>query len=754
MKKLLTCLALVVLYVPCAMAQHKALPKARLSAQTVAYLSACRNAAEKGGIIPNYVYKRIHNQYYVSGLVKVWPDMDESAINALGVYVGTKAGNIWTVQVPVTNVTAFTQVNGIKAIDLDAPIYPALDSARRQTHADSAHRGIYLPTPMTGKNVVVGIVDAGFDFNHPIFYDTSHGAYRVRKVWTQKVGGTPPAGFAYGNELADSDAIRARGYDTAIISHGTHVAGIAAGSGYGSSTTGSRFRGMAYESDIVLVGIMPATGEWINTGVSDIVDGMSYIYTYATSVGKPAVVNLSWGATLGPHDGNSLFSQACDNLTGAGKIFVCAAGNNGVDTVHLQKNFTAVDSDVHTFVTFSPYLDSNTQSTYVDLWGDTGKTFCVNVRLFDTTSAIDSTGFVCMSVDSTYNYKLIGSNGDTCFVTVTTVPVEFNDKPHTFIFLHSKVHDNICLTTRAAGGTVHMWEGYVLPPEGYYGYFKQLGYPWAVSGDTKYTVSDIGCTRSAITTGAYASKLSFRNIDGTNLGYGGSSYGHIAYFSSLGPTEDQRIKPDITAPGFALASAVSSYDTSYNVGGANYIGVIAADTDLVSGHTYRYAMLAGTSMASPCAAGIVAMMLQMNPTLTPDSVKSIINATAIKDVYTGVLPATGTTTWGHGKINAYRVLRYIAGNLSVANVHADVMDCLLYPNPNKGTFTLSYNSKTAEQLSITVYDIAGKLVHAENWWVNAGANSKVLDMTGLAPGVYFTKVRSADSYHTIKTVIE
>ena len=752
MKKLLSCLLLIS---SCSgvLAQEK-MPAPRLSAQTVHYLAACRKGTDKNGIVPDYVYKHINGQYYISGLVKVWPGVDESAIDALGAYVGTKAGDIWTVQVPVGKVQAFTQITGIRAIDLDAPIFPALDSARKQTRADSAQQGIYLPQPMTGKNVVVGIVDAGFDFNHPIFYDTTHSAYRVRKVWTQKVGGTPPSGFAYGSELADSDAIRARGYDTAILSHGTHVAGIAAGSGYGSNTNNRRFRGMAYESDVVLVGIMPAPGQWINTGVSDIVDGMHYVYNYAASVGKPAVVNLSWGSTLGPHDGYSLFSQACDNLTGAGKLFVCAAGNNGVDTVHLQKIFTTTDTNVHTFVTISPYLDTNTQSTYVDVWGDTGKTFCVNVRLFNAATAIDSTGFVCLGADSSYNFNLIGSNGDTCFVTVTTVPIEYNDKPHAFLFLHSKVHDNICLTTRATSGTVNMWEGYVLPPEGYYGYFKALGYPWAVSGDTKYTVSDIGSTRSAITTAAYTSKLNFKNILGANYGYSGSSYGHIAFFSSIGPTADGRIKPDISAPGFALASAISSYDPTYDPAGSNYSSVISADTDLIAGRTYRYAMLAGTSMASPCAAGIVAMMLQMNPNLTPDSARSIINLTAIHDTYTGTLPAAGTTIWGHGKINAYMALRYMAGNLSVQSKGLDPLDCVLYPNPNKGSFTLNYAGHAAEQLSIDIYDMAGKLVNAQTWWVNSGSNSKLINTAGLTPGVYFTRVQSASGYNLIKMVIE
>jgi minor extracellular serine protease Vpr len=375
------CLALLMVIMSISPAfSQGASTKPKLSAFTQQYLLATK-AQSKGQLLPTYVYKKINSKTYISALIKVGTDIDEAALSSLGIFTGTKAGNIWTVQVPVENVATFTTTPGISYIQLDMPIVPALDSARRQTRADSAQAGINLPSPITGEHVLVGVIDAGFDFNHPTFYDTTHSAYRIRRVWTQKIGGTPPAGFSYGNELTDSDAIRALGYDTAILSHGTHVTGIAAGSGYGSNTANSRFRGMAFQSDIALVGIMPAPSEWIAAGESDIIDGMNYLYTYAASISEPAVVNLSWSSTLGPHDGNSLFSQACDALTGPGKIFVCAAGNNGEDTVHLQKSFTAADTTVSTFVTFSPYLDSNHQMTWVDVWGDTGNTFCVNVKL-------------------------------------------------------------------------------------------------------------------------------------------------------------------------------------------------------------------------------------------------------------------------------------------------------------------------------------------------------------------------------------
>ena len=749
-RKLLACLLLITGCSTLARAQSDA-AKPRLSAFTQQYFAAAKKLKDSKARLPEYVYKKINNKTYISAFIKVG-DVSQSQLDALGVYIGTRAGDIWTAQIPVENLSTFVTVPGIKYIDLDAPIFPVLDSARKQTRADSAQNGIFLPAPMTGKNVIVGVIDAGFDFTHPTMYDTTHSEYRIKRVWTQKLSGTPPTGFAYGNEMTDSDVIRAQGYDTAILSHGTHVTGIAAGSGYGSNANNRRFRGMAFESDIVLVGIMPAPGEWSVAGESDIIDGMNYIYTYAAAAGKPAVVNLSWGATIGPHDGNSLFSQACDALTGPGKIFVCAAGNNGEDTVHLQKVLTGLDTIVSTFVTFSPYLDTANQKTWVDVWGDSGRSFCLNVKLYSGATSIDSTPYLCVA-DTAQNYYLVGSNGDTCFVTITMAAPEYNGKPHALLYLYSRVHDNICLNTKSAEAVINMWEGYVLPPEGYYGYFKKLGYPFAVSGDAIQTVSDIGCTRSAITSAAYTSKTFFTNVAGSVLGYSGAVHGRIAPFSSFGPTEDHRVKPDIAAPGFALASSVNSYDSTYNYGASNYDGIIHIDT--IGGRKYPYAMLAGTSMASPCVSGIVAMLLQLRPSLAPDSVKSILAATAITDAYTGTLPAAGNTTWGHGKINAYKALRYMAGTLSVENtLTTDPLDCVLYPNPNNGGFTISYNSKTQEQLAVTVLDMTGRLVSTQYWFVNAGTNTRQFYTGKLPRGVYFTKIASLSGYNVIRMVVE
>lgn len=730
----------------------KSTKPAQLSAKTKLYLHEVAKSQNNKAPINGYVYKQIAGIWYLSALIKVNEEVNEASVTSTGTILGTKAGKIWTVQIPLGSINELANVSGIKNIDLDAPIAPAMDAARKTTRADSAQKGYNLPTPMTGRGVVVGIIDAGFDYDHPTLYDSLHEQYRVKRIWAQKGSGTPPAGYTYGHEYTDSNAMKIAGCDTSITSHGTHVAGIAAGSGYGSNAANNRFRGMAYESDMVFVGIMPAPSQWVNGGVTDVIDGMNYIYSYAASVGKPCVANLSWGSSMGPHDGHSLFSEACDALTGPGKIFTCSAGNSGEDTIHLQKTFTATENSVSTFVTFSPYLDTNNQKTWVDIWGDTSKSFCLSLKLYNSSTISDSTLSICIT-DTVQDYYLVGADGDTCFVTISMVASEYNGKPHALVSLHSFTTDNICMTATGVDGTIDMWEGYIAPPTGYYGAMKKLGYPFAVSGDTKMTVSDISSSFSAISVGAYTSKSSFTNINGATLSYPGAVNGRIAPFSSLGPIADGRVKPDITGPGFSVASAVSSFDSAYFTGGDNYITVISKTT--IGSRTYPYAMSAGTSMSSPAVAGIIALMLQVNPNLNPDSVKNIINSNAITDSYTGVLPSSGNNTWGHGKINAYKSLRYLAQQAKVENtLTQDPLDCIIYPNPSKGNSTISYVSTKNDKLNIAIYDITGKLMLNNEWNVKTGGNIMSINMKNYAKGNYFIKISSGEKCCTIKHIIE
>jgi minor extracellular serine protease Vpr len=745
--------AIVICLMACgASAQSKLSNTARLSPRTQQYLLEAKTAGGKGTPMPDYVYKRTADNIYMSALIKVSSAaVAQAAMDALGVRIGTRAGSIWTALIPINNVPAFTKIPGISYIELDEPLSIRLDSARRTTRADSVQQGIGLPMGYAGKNVVLGIVDVGFDYTHPTFYDTTGSHYRVKRVWEEKTIGTPPAGFAYGNEITDTNAMQAAQTDNSANTHGMHVAGIAGGSGYGSDSSNSKYRGMAYESDIVLVGIMPDSVQWQNTGMSDFIDGMNYIYTYAASVGEPAVINLSWGSPVGPHDGSSLFSQACDALTGPGRIFVCAAGNEGNENIHLQKAFTNTDTVVNTFVNFDPAATSN--NTWVDIWGDTAKNFCIQVSLYKDTQ-VAATGYVCLD-DTIHQFALVGLSHDTCYVTITTSTAEFNDKPRIYLSLYSKTRDSICLSIKGAGGRVNAWNGYVSQGEGYFGVLTDNGRAWATAGDSAYTTTDMVSTASAISAGAYSAKIDYTSIQ--HIQYTFASYtnlGQVVPFSSIGPTEDGRVKPDITAPGLCVVSSFSSYDHDYLPGGVYYSNAVSSFVSPNNGQTYYYGQLSGTSMATPCTSGIIALLLQANPALSPSSIRNILAQTAILDSFTGVLPGAGTNIWGHGKINAYSALKAAALTAGIGPMPGGNLDCRLYPNPNAGKFSIEYTSDRQQVLAIEIYDINGATVYTDNWNVNADDNIKQLDLSKLSSGIYLAKVSSPQGSTMIKVSVE
>jgi len=121
----------------------------------------------------------------------------------------------------------------------------------------------------------------------------------------------------------------------------------------------------------------------------------------------------------------------------------------------------------------------------------------------------------------------------------------------------------------------------------------------------------------------------------------------ITSYSSKGPTSyDHLIKPDLVAPGNKITSLMAPGSTL-----ATAYPELTVDTSTyspgVSGKSGAYFVLSGTSMATPVVSGAAALLLQRNPSLTPDQVKARLMKTAQKAL------TTYTTSWDQFTLAAF-----------------------------------------------------------------------------------------------------
>ncbi|MNY14501.1 Serine protease AprX [compost metagenome] len=214
------------------------------------------------------------------------------------------------------------------------------------------------------------------------------------------------------------------------------------------------------------------------------------------------------------------------------------------------------------------------------------------------------------------------------------------------------------------------------------------------------------------------------------------SGGAPASFTSIGPLHNEVMKPDIAAPGVNIASSISSYtDASYSS-----IATIA-----FNGKNYHFARFSGTSMATPCVAGIASLILDANPNLSSQQVKEIIKTTARLDNYTGAITAPGDTKWGMGKINAYAAVKLALNTLSMDD-HSKQASFLLYPNPASSLLhVLNLNDLPVSGMSVVSLD--GKVV-------NPRLDQNTIDLSELTNGIYFLNIQTETGNYTLSFVKE
>lgn len=203
---------------------------------------------------------------------------------------------------------------------------------------------------LSGKGTIVAVLDSGIDYTHPDFRNED-GTTRILYLWDQTIDGAPPQGYRIGTEFTKEQIDEALAAPQALqvvpsldtSTHGTHVAGIAAGNGRASR---GRYRGVATEASLVIVKLgIPRTNSFPRT--SELMQAVDYAVRKALESAMPVAINISFGNTYGSHGGNSLLETYLDSVSNIWKnVIVVGTGNEAAAAGHTSGRLKEGDTDL------------------------------------------------------------------------------------------------------------------------------------------------------------------------------------------------------------------------------------------------------------------------------------------------------------------------------------------------------------------------------------------------------------------------
>ncbi len=645
---------------------------------------------------------------YIAAYVRVSDKSAYSELESLGVEIQNtfKNGTLLTTRIPVDRIEKVASIKAVTSINVSPLVQPLTDVARTNTNADDVlsysddARAAGLPNAYDGSGVLLGVLDTGIDFQHIAFKD-KNGNYRLKRAYVYTGNGTGTEYSSFSNLTTDNSS----------ADHGTHTCSTAGGSSvifsgnHGSTVTvtdnhaNATYGGMAPNADLYLAGLSSLVSTELSNAVSKVVN-------YAESTGQPVVVSNSWGSQWGPHDGTGDDADVYNDLFGEGhpnRIALFAASNDagiskdGEGGGYHIKGTASSSNPLQTIIRSAAYINTDGGSFYsgilANAWARSTnvsqlscKVMVVNIntgQVLKTTTVTPTTSGTKVDLGNYYSGTLYAVKDYTANYISETASY---NKTQLALVATSELQSSSISTTNNNGSTYYVSD-YTLAVEFYpstgssiidvWGgtnpcYFtnqvNSSGYNWQAGSDDM-CVSDQATIGSVISIGAHITK-------NTHVDYNGNSQtdsdfatiGDIAYFSSYATATESPTGlqyPWITAPGARLIAGVNHNNTSSS--GNGYING-SNKTDRVNANTtYPYAAMQGTSMATPTAAGIVALWLQAANTtegkqnypngLTVNDVKNIMKETAIHDSFTDT--GANASHFGNGKIDALAGIQYI-----------------------------------------------------------------------------------------------
>ncbi len=667
------------------------------------------------------------------------PSIEEA--KAIDVQPMSFNGKLYTARITLDQLVELSNFSSVSYIEAPRMRYPKLDKSLIDMKVDKVHAGQVNSTVYKGKNVIVGIIDSGIDWKHLDFRsDTDTTKSRILFLWdqTDTRSGVGPAGYNYGAEYTQTQINNELdGTPAGVVleqdfsGHGTHVASIAAGDG---SSTGGTFKGVAPEANLIIV-----KGGDDGFLTTNIIDGITYIRQKAVAAGKPFVINMSLGGHDGAHDGTASEEITVDTelKNATGRQIVIAAGNEGSDSIHADGVVAQGEQKVLQLTVPTYTATSGAVNDYVvlSMWYKAGDNLTVSVSTPNNTTVTASSGQSQQQQATAQGFVRItnafpsvnpNNNAKECYVEIYDNSAA--QPPAVGVWTVT-----VTGATVTQGGAFDVWIG-GSSITGNAGESVEF-----TSGATMTKLVGMpGTAESGITVGSYVTKWKWTSLAG-NVGYVGSDRtDNYSTFSSMGPTRDGRQKPDVSAPGQAIAAAMSNSTNP--------------STQLQVAPAGKYVIEQGTSMAAPHVAGLVALMLQAKPTLTAAQIRSTINSTARKDTSTGT---SATAQWGSGKADALAALQTV---LSVQKESENVpLDFVLqqnYPNPFNPSTKIQFAIPRRSFITLKVYSMLGEEVATlVNDQFESGEYSATFNGDGLASGVYFYTLATGTSFISKKMLL-